>query len=74
MHEWVRIYVTVTVIDKVGRASNEFVFPFTFETGVAPAPPLPAPFEQTNLAKLGTVSIDLYDPYQSGDGGDHDRR
>ena len=73
MHEWVRIYVTVAVIDKAGKASNEFVFPFTFETGVLSAPNPPAPFDQGSLAKLGTISIDLFDPFQTGDGGDRDR-
>jgi len=66
MHEFVRVYVTVTVMDKSGNASNDFVFPFTFETGVTPAPNPPAPFDQGRLAKLGHVSIDLFDPYEMG--------
>ena len=69
MHEWVRNYVTVAVIDKAGKVSNEFAFPFTFETGVAPPFKPPAPFDQGHLPKLGSVSIDLFDPYEMG-GGD----
>ena len=68
MHEFVRMYVTVTVMDKSGRASNDFVFPFTFETGVRPAPKPPAPFDQARLVKIGSISIDLFDPYEMGGG------
>jgi hypothetical protein len=74
MHEWVRNYVTVTVIDQAGRASKEFVFPFTFETGVTSAPQPPAPFDQGGLAKLGSISIDLFDPFGMGDGEDRQLR
>ena len=69
MHEWVRNYVTVAVIDKAGNVSNEFVFPFTFETGVGPAAKPPAPFDQGSLPKLGSISIDLFDPFEAGGGG-----
>ena len=69
MTEWVRNYVTVAVMDKAGKVSNEFVFPFTFETGVESAPRPPAPFDQGGLSKLGSVSIDLYDPFDMGGGG-----
>lgn len=69
MYEWSRIFVTVAVTDKAGRASNEFVFPFTFETGVAPAPTPPEPFDQGNLPKIGSISIDLFNPYHMGGGG-----
>jgi len=74
MHEWVRNYVTVAVIDQAGRTSKEFVFPFTFETGVTPAPQPPAPFDQGGLARLGSISIDLFDPLGMGNGGDRHSR
>ena len=69
MHEFVRVYVTVTVMDKSGRLSNDFVFPFTFETGVGLASNPPAPFDQGRLARLGYVSLDLFDPYDMGGQG-----
>ena len=69
MHEWVRNYVTVAVIDKAGNVSNEFMFPFTFETGVGPSPKPPAPFDQGDLPKLGSISIELFDPFDGGGGG-----
>jgi hypothetical protein len=64
-------YVTarVAVIDKAGNSSNEFVFRYTFQTGVLPAPKPPEPFDQGSLAKLGNVFIDLYNPYLMGGGG-----
>ena len=61
-------YVTIAVMDKVGNSSNDFVFPFTFETGVEPAPSPPAPFDQGGLPKLGNVFIDLFDPFLMGAG------
>ena len=64
------VTVRVSVIDKTGVSSNEFVFRFTFQSGVLPAPPPPAPFDQGVLPKLGHVFIDLYNPYQMGGGGD----
>lgn len=56
------MHVKVVVIDKAGRTSNAFEFPFTFEAGVGPAPRPPAPFDQGDLPKLGNVSIDLSNP------------
>lgn len=65
-------YVTarVSVVDKAGNSSNEFVFRFTFQTGVLPAPKPPEPFDQGSLSMLGHVFIDLYNPYHMGGGGD----
>jgi hypothetical protein len=71
LQEWQRIYVRVSVIDKSGRESNEFGFPFTFETGVRTASAPPAPFAGTMLAKLGNINIDLYNPTELND---RDRR
>ncbi len=56
------MYVKIVVIDKTGRTSNAFEFPFTFETGVGPAPNPPAPFNQGDLPKLGNISIELTNP------------
>jgi len=64
-------YVTarVSVVDKAGNSSNEFVFRFTLQTGVLPAPKPPEPFDQEGLPKFGNVFIDLYNPYHMGGGG-----
>jgi hypothetical protein len=69
LDEWTRITVKVAVIDKMGRMSNEFEFPFTFETGVARAPNPPSPFDQGDLPRVGNVSIELYNPRFMGGGG-----
>jgi hypothetical protein len=63
------VTVRVAVIDKAGNASNEFVFRFTFQTGVLPAPNPPEPFDQGNLSMLGHVFINLFNPYHMGGGG-----
>jgi hypothetical protein len=69
MDDWIWITVSVYVVNKKGFASNVFEFPFTFETGTGKAPNPPAPFDQGNLPKIGSVSIDLYNPFRMG-GGD----
>jgi hypothetical protein len=63
------VTVRVAVIDKAGNSSNEFVFRFTFQTGVVYAPKPPEPFDQGNLSMLGHVLINLYNPYYMGGGG-----
>lgn len=63
------VMVRVAVIDKAKNSSNEFVFRFTFQSGVLPAPIPPEPFHQGSLPKLGSVFIDLYNPYLMGGGG-----
>jgi hypothetical protein len=65
--EWNYVDVNVAVIDRAGNISNEFEFTFTFETGTGPVPPPPEPF-QGELPRLGYVSIDLFNPYQMGNG------
>ena len=62
MDDGTAMYVRVAVVDKTGRSSNAFEFPFTFETGVGPAPHPPAPFDQGELPRLGNISIELYNP------------
>lgn len=69
MPEWNYITVRISVIDMKGHVSNEFEFQFTFETGVGPAPMPPAPFDQSDLPRLGNVSVNLYNPFRIGGGG-----
>lgn len=71
LDEWTWITVRVSVIDKKGLASNDFEFPFTFETGAGKIPHPPAPLDQGDLPKIGSVSIDLYNSSRMG-GGDVD--
>jgi len=61
--EWTQMSMKVSIFDKPGNESNEVVFPFTFESGVKNQYeyPLPAPFDKTNIPRLGQIMIDLFD-------------
>jgi hypothetical protein len=61
--EWTQITMKVSIFDKPGNESNEVVFPFTFESGPKKQYEysLPAPFDKTNIPRLGQIMIDLYD-------------
>ena len=60
--EWTRITMRVSIFDKAGNESNEVVFPFTFESGVKNQYEyqLPAPFNQSDIPRLGHIMVDLY--------------
>jgi hypothetical protein len=60
--EWTRITMRVSIFDKAGNESNEVVFPFTFESGVKNQYEyqLPAPFDQSDIPRLGHIMVDLY--------------
>ena len=62
MKEGDRIILKISVIDKAGHESNEIVFPFTFVSGVGSEKPLPAPFDQHNIPRIGHITIDLVSP------------
>ena len=61
--EWTPITLTVSVLDKFGNESNAFAFPITFESGVkrASSYQVPAPFDQSDVKKLGSIDVDLMD-------------
>jgi hypothetical protein len=61
--EWTPITLTVSVLDKFGNESKAFAFPITFESGVkrASSYPVPSPFDQSDVKKLGSIDIDLMD-------------
>jgi hypothetical protein len=61
--EGTRISLTVSVFDKSGNQSNEFSFPITFKSGVkrASSYPVPPPFDQGNIRKLGMIDVELMD-------------
>jgi hypothetical protein len=62
--EWTHITLTVSVFNKSGNESNAFAFPITFESGArrTSSYPVPPPFNQNDVSRLGFVSIDLIDP------------
>ncbi len=61
--EWTPITLTVSVLDNFGNESNAFTFPITFESGVkrASAYRVPAPFDQSDIKRLGFIDVDLMD-------------
>ncbi len=68
--EWTQITLKVSVLDKAGNESNVVVFPFTFEVGKSQYQyNLPAPFGQGDLARLGYIHINLFDPILGHGGG-----
>ena len=71
MPEWTQLTINVSIFDTNGNASNEVVFPFEFVSQAVPESPLPPPFNQPNLPRLGYIAINLFNPLQMGD--DHDR-
>ena len=64
--EWTQIKIYVTVLDKWGNESNQVVLPYTFVSGSVSFPPVPAPFDQTGVPRLGHIDISLVNPYQEG--------
>ena len=69
--EWTQITLYVSIMDRTDRESNVVAFPFTFETGVR-SDPVPAPFDEKGLPRLGYISIDLINPYTDTDRGARD--
>jgi hypothetical protein len=67
--EWTNIRLRVSVIDKAGKESKETVLPVVLVSNRKAAPPVPAPFDEKDLPKIGTVMINLINPVnQSGVG------
>jgi hypothetical protein len=61
--EWTPMTLTVSVFDKSGKESDVFTFPITFESGVkrASSNPVPPPFDQKDVPRLGFINVELMD-------------
>lgn len=57
--EGTQIKVRVSIADKTGNVSNEVVFPITFVSGISAQQDIPAPFDDTNLPRLGYAGVPL---------------
>ena len=66
--EWTRVSVNISVVDKTGLESNQVVIPMMFESYAVSYAPLPAPFDQRDVPRLGYIHIDLFNPFRMGDG------
>jgi len=63
LSEGTPITLTVSVYDKSRNRSNAFTFPIMFESGVkrVSSYPLPPPFDQGDIRKLGSIHVELMD-------------
>jgi hypothetical protein len=62
MPEWTNISMNVTVLDRAGNQSKAVVIPYEFVTGKFPQLPLPSPFDQGKMARIGYINIYLINP------------
>jgi hypothetical protein len=68
MPEWSQITIKVSILDTSGNESNTVLFPFTFVSEAVPEGPLPAPFNEGNVPRLGYIDINLWNPFEMGPG------
>jgi hypothetical protein len=68
MPEWTKIKINVTIYDKAGNRSKEVDFPYEFLTGTFPSPPLPLPFSQGKMYRIGWIDVDLINPLETPTG------
>jgi hypothetical protein len=69
MPEWAQITIKVSILDTSGNESNTVLFPFTFVSEEVPERPLPPPFNQGNIFRLGYIDINLRNPFEMGGQG-----
>lgn len=67
MPEWTELTVKISVFDKRGRESNAVVFPLEFVSNGVGQPNPPAPFDSSNVQRLGHIDINLFNPSEMGE-------
>ncbi len=67
--EWTNITMNITVMDRYGQQSNAVVVPYQFASGSFSNRPLPSPFNQGRMFRLGYIDIDLVNPEAPTPGG-----
>jgi len=67
MPEWTQITIKVSIVDTDGNESNTVVLLFEFVSEAIPETPLPPPFNQGNIPRLGSIDINLFNPLEMGD-------
>lgn len=63
--EWTQLSLTVYVRDKGGNISNKVAFPLVLSRSAKQGPP-PPPFDVGGLEKLGTIMVELINPFWNG--------
>ena len=66
IREWTQVTLKVSVFDRAENESNVVVFPLEFVSEMVHHPPLPFPFNQGDIARLGHVNVDLFETWQDG--------
>jgi hypothetical protein len=63
LSEGTPITLTISVYDQSGSRGNSLTFPILFESGVkrASSYPLPSPFDQGDMRRLGSIQVELMD-------------
>jgi hypothetical protein len=67
MPEWTQLKMTLYIQDRGGNISNKVDFPLVLSRGARQEPP-PAPFDTGTLERLGTISVELVNPQEDGNG------
>jgi hypothetical protein len=67
--EWTRMSINISVLDRWGNESNKVVLPYEFVSGASSPSVPPAPFDQSDVPRLGYISIALRNPIRSQRGG-----
>ena len=67
MPEWTQLKMTLYIQDRGGNTSNKVDFPLVLSRGARQEPP-PAPFDTGALERLGTISVELVNPEDDGNG------
>jgi len=67
MPEWTQLTMTLYIQDRGGNASSKVIFPLVLSRGARQDPP-PAPFDTGKLERLGTISVELVNPQEDGNG------
>ena len=64
LRDFTKITLEVSVFDVAGNDSNEVVMPMTVSNFHVSYPPVPPPFGQEDIKRLGYIHMNLRDPLQ----------
>ena len=64
MPEWTNITINITVFDRAGNQSNSVNIPYQFVSQNFPKAPLPPPFNQGEIPRIGWIDVELVNPLQ----------
>jgi hypothetical protein len=62
MPDQTRMTISIIIFDKAGNQSKTVVVPYRFITGGSAGLPLPDPFNQGKMSRIGWIDVDLVNP------------